>query len=133
LVERLAVFSNSSPTPQAFAQNNLQFLITDVNNVPVANPSSTRSLTAPAAGEAVYNGNSLAAGHILNGVTIGSSVAFQSGTLPSGSYRFTIAGLNQVDIKSVPEPSTYVMMGLSALMFGGLQYRRKMQLAKARA
>jgi hypothetical protein len=133
LVERLAVFSNSSPTPQAFAQNNLQFLITDVNNVPVANPSSTRSLTAPAAGEAVYNGNSLAAGHILNGVTIGSSVAFQSGTLPSGSYRFSIAGFNQVDLKTVPEPSTYVMMGLSALMFGGLQYRRKMQLAKARA
>ncbi len=133
MVERIAVFSNSTPTPQAFAQNNLVFLITDVNNVPVANPSSTRSLTAPAAGEAVYNGNTLAAGHVWHGISGANTVNFQSDTLPSGSYRFTIAGLNQVDIKSVPEPSTYVMMGLSALMFGGLQYRRKMQLAKARA
>ena len=133
LVERLAVFSDSTPSPQAFAQNNLLFLITDVNNVPVASPSSTRSLTAPAAGEAIYNGNTLAAGHVLHGISGTDTIAFQSDILPSGSYRFTISGLNQVDIKSVPEPSTYVMMGLSAVALLGLQYRRKMQLAKARA
>jgi len=69
----------------------------------------------------------------LSGIAGATAVNFQSDTLPSGSYRFTIAGFNQVDLKTVPEPSTYVMMGLSALMFGGLQYRRKMQLAKARA
>jgi hypothetical protein len=133
LVERLAVFSDTTPTTQAFAQNNLFFVITDVNNVPVASPSSTRSLTAPAAGEAVYNGNTLAAGHVLHGISGTDTIAFQSDILPSGSYRFTISGLNQVDIKSVPEPSTYVMMGLSAVALLGLQYRRKMQLAKARA
>ena len=133
LVERIAVFSDTTPTPQAFAQNNLYFVITDVNNVPVASPSSTRSLTAPAAGEALYNGNTLAAGHVWHGTSGADTINFQSDTLPSGSYRFTIAGFNQVDLKTVPEPSTYVMMGLSALMFGGLQYCRKMQLAKARA
>ena len=133
LVERIAVFSDTTPTPQAFAQNNLYFVITDVNNVPVASPSSTRSLTAPATGEALYNGNTLAAGYVWHGTSGADTINFQSDTLPSGSYRFTIAGFNQVDLKTVPEPSTYVMMGLSALMFGGLQYRRKMQLAKARA
>ena len=132
LVDRLVVYSNYSPTPQALGENNFSFVIKDLNDNTVASSSVTRTLTSPLAGEATYNGNTTTAGFVWQDLS-GNSISFQSSQLKSGNYTFTISGITQVDVKSVPEPSTYVMMGLSALMFGGLQYRRKMQLAKAGA
>jgi len=131
IVERLVVFSDSSPTTQAYAINRLNLLISDSNNVPVANPSSARSLTAPIAGEGTYNAFSLTAGHSWSGINNLNPVAFQSTVLPAGNYTFSISGITQVDLTTVPEPSTYALMGIASAVIGGLARNRRKQKASS--
>jgi hypothetical protein len=55
---------------------------------------------------------------------------FKTPKITDGNYTFVIKGSSFVTASAIPEPSSYVLMGLGVVTFAGLQYRRKMQLAK---
>jgi hypothetical protein len=57
---------------------------------------------------------------------VNASYAFTSATLAAGNYNFTITGTTQTQVSLVPEPASYVMMGLGLVTVGGLRFRRKM-------
>lgn len=127
MVERLAVFSDSPFITQANASNTLSLLISDDNNIPLATPTSNRTLTAPNAGEITYNANSIVAGHVWTGPNGTNAINFQSGVLLAGNYHYSIQGVTQVDLKIVPEPSTYALMSLASATIGGLALKRRKQ------
>ena len=57
---------------------------------------------------------------------VNASYALTSATLAAGNYNFTITGTTQTQVSLVPEPASYVMMGLGLVTVGGLRFRRKM-------
>ena len=56
----------------------------------------------------------------------GSPVTYTSDSLAAGNYGFTITGTTTVNVTVVPEPSSYVMLGLGLVTISGLRFRRKL-------
>ena len=60
----------------------------------------------------------------ING--IGNQTTYTSSVLAAGNYGFTITGSTNVNVTVVPEPSSYVMLGLGLVTISGLRFRRKL-------
>lgn len=116
VIDRLVAFADVT-NQVASATTNFSVLITD-QSFPFAsvyNPSPiTASLSFPVIGSATRNDSY---NQILN-----------TGILAAGNYNFTITGTTTANVSVVPEPASYVMLGLGLVTFGGLRYRRKLLL-----
>lgn len=123
-VERLVVFSDSPFITQVNASNTLTFLITDLSDNPVDTIVGNRSLTLPNAGEATYNWSTTGGSILPRGVNSLNNISFSS-NLAAGNYKFSITGATQADVRVVPEPSTYITMGIGATALLGMGYRRR--------
>lgn len=135
LIERLIAYSDAPVSSIANATNTLAFDVLDINTgLSVfgafgTNPSSTRTLSYPITGSETYNLHTLIPGNIYPGPMV---AFFQTPALLAGNYVFTIKGSTSAFV-SVPEPSTYIMMGLASATVSGLGYRRRKLAAQKTA
>ena len=83
-------------------------------------PSYNRQLAYPLVGQGTRNDNKTAATTTMN------TISFVSPMIDAGTYTFSIQGSTTINVTVVPEPSSYVMMGLGLVTVGGLRFRRKM-------
>ena len=128
-IERLVVFSDSPNITQVSAYDTLTFRVTTLNDNPVQSITSTRAIGLTSNGQITYNWSTAGGNSLPNGVN-GTPIAFTTGTLAAGGYKYYIQGFTQSDVRiNVPEPSTYVLMGLSTATISGMAYRRKQKLA----
>ncbi len=120
VINRLVAFADTTGQV-ASANSTLSLLITN-QAFPfstVYNPSAIAySLSFPVIGSTTQNTNGNVSGWI-------------SPLLSAGNYNFTITGTTRTEVSLVPEPSSYIMMGLGLVTVGGLRYRRKMLKVQA--
>jgi len=136
LIDRLVAFNNAQPGEIANADSNLTFSF-DVkdnqgNSVFAGAPSYAHlaSISFPPAAPTTgltENDNTAAPVNTIQGVS------FVTGVLAPGAYTFSINGKTNVDVSLVPEPASYVMMGLGVVAMGGLRLRRRMQAQRSAA
>ena len=79
-------------------------------------------LAYPIVGQGTRNDKTAGISSTINGISVATP------SLAAGTYTFSIAGTTTVNVTVVPEPSSYVMMGLGLVTAGGLRFRRKMLL-----
>ena len=116
IINRLVGFSNINGQV-ASANSSLSMLITN-QAFPfsvVYNPSAIAySLSFPVVGSTTQNTNGNVSGWI-------------SPLLSSGNYNFTISGNTRTEASiTVPEPSSFIMLGLCPVTIGIFHYRRKL-------
>ena len=129
-VERLVVFSDSPNITQVSAYDTLSFRVTTLNDNPVQTITSTRAIGLTSNGQITYNWSTAGGNSLPNGVN-GTPIVFTTSTLAAGGYKYYIQGFTQSDVRiNVPEPSTYVLMGLSTATIGGMAIRRKQKPAQ---
>ena len=122
LIDRLVAFADLAGQV-ADASLGFSLDIKDANNQSVFTtaPSYSRNLSSPVVAQGTRNDNKLGITNEINGIT------FVSPTLAAGEYTFSITGTTTINVSVVPEPSSYVMMGLGVVAMGGLRFRRKLQ------
>ncbi|MFM7132103.1 MAG: EDSAP-1 family PEP-CTERM protein [bacterium] len=114
MINRLVAFADTN-NQVASAQSSFTFLITSQTFpfTAVYNPSPVASsLSFPVIGSTTVNSN--------------GSNALISPVLAAGNYNFSISATTRSEVSLVPEPASYVMMGLGLVTMGGLRYRRKL-------
>ena len=128
LIDRLVAFADLAGQV-ADASLGFSLDIKDANNQSVFTtaPSYSRNLSSPVVAQGTRNDNKLGITNEINGIT------FVSPTLAAGEYTFSITGTTTINVSVVPEPSSYVMMGLGVVAMGGLRFRRKLQTNRASA
>jgi hypothetical protein len=134
-INRLVSFDNASGVEQGVADANLDFSF-DIRtpggqSVFAGSPPSYSALLShtfpPIAGSATRNENTVGITSTLGGIS------FVSPSLQPGIYSFSITGNTKVNVSLVPEPSSFIMMGLGIVAVGGLRVRRRMLDRKASA
>lgn len=135
-INRLVSFDNASGGQQGVADANVDFSM-DIKNAATgqsvfagSSPSYASLLShtfPPIAGSATRNENTIGITNTLGGVS------FVSPLLNPGTYSFSITGNTKVNVSLVPEPSSFIMMGLGVVAVGGLRVRRRMLDRKASA
>lgn len=134
LISRIVAFTDSTPS-LASATNTLSFDVLNTSSgvsvfgFPGNNPTSTSFLTYVSPQSDTFNSNTAGVTDTYPGPV---NFVFKTPKIADGNYTFVIKGSSSVTASVVPEPSSYVLMGLCVVTFAGLQYRRKMQLAKVR-
>lgn len=123
LIDRLVAFSDVSAQ---VADATLGFSLDIKDNLSQSvfsnQPSYNRQLAYPIIGQGTRNDNTAGISSTINGIS------FATPSIAAGTYTFSIAGTTTVNVTVVPEPSSYVMMGLGLVTAGGLRFRRKMLL-----
>jgi PEP-CTERM motif len=121
LIDRLVAFSNVSGQ---VADASLGFSLDIKDNISQSvfsnQPSYNRQLAYPLVGQGTRNDNKTTATSTMN------TISFVSPMIDAGTYTFSIQGSTTINVTVVPEPSSYVMMGLGLVTVGGLRFRRKM-------
>lgn len=116
-INRLVALSNMTGQV-ASAVTSFQVFITDQSfpfNTVFQPLAKNYQLSFPISGSSTLN---------INGP--GSALTYTSSVLNSGAYNFTITGTSSVNVAVVPEPSSYVMLGLGLVTISGLRFRRKL-------
>jgi hypothetical protein len=135
-INRLVSFNNATASEVGVADANLDFSF-DIRNssgqsVFGGTPPSYASLLShtfpPITGSATRNENTTALTSNLG--TVNFHTPF---SLAAGTYSFSITGNTKVNVSLVPEPSSFVMMGLGIVAVGGLRVRRRMLSRKSDA
>lgn len=114
IIDRLVGFADVNGQV-ASATSSVSILITDqaFPFTTVFNPSPiTRSLSFPVSGSTTENVN--------------FNQEWNTLALAAGNYNFIITGTTSVNVSVVPEPASYVMLGLGLVTFGGLRIRRRL-------
>lgn len=135
-ISRLISFDNAGAGEQGVADANLDFSI-DIKDAATGqsvfggSPPSYATLLShtypPISGSSTRNENT-------SGITSTlGAVNFVSPLLGAGVYSFSITGNTKVNVSLVPEPSSFIMMGLGIVAVGGLRVRRRMLERKAAA
>jgi hypothetical protein len=135
-INRLVSFDNASGSELGVADSSLDFSL-DIKDAATgqsvfggATPSYASLLShtyPPISGSATRNENTLGITNSLGGIN------FVSPLLNPGVYSFSITGNTRVNVSLVPEPSSFIMMGLGIVAVGGLRVRRRMLNRKASA
>lgn len=124
LIDRLVSYASASGYQASSTANFSLDIVDSVTQQSVFGttiPSSTRSLSSPLAGQATRNDNTSSITSSFAGIT------FQTPSqLDPGTYIFTVTGSTSINISVVPEPSSYIVMGLGVVTMGGLRIRRKL-------